>query len=78
VIAVGAREPVAGADETLPDANGHLRARHGLRSEGGAYLLRPDQHVCARWMSLDADRLRAALTQTIGQGITDPNLGARA
>lgn len=78
VIAVGARVPVAGADETLPDANGHLRARHGLRSDGGAYLLRPDQHVCARWMGLDADRLRAALSQAIGQGISNPNPGARA
>ncbi|WP_127806930.1 FAD-dependent monooxygenase [Hydrogenophaga sp. NH-16] len=65
VIAVGARQPVAGADRTLPDADGHLRRRHGLRS-GGAYLLRPDQHVCARWAALDASRLRAALHTAIG------------
>ena len=60
VIAVGTSQPLPGADQTLPDANGHLRQRHGLPS-GGAYLLRPDQHVCARWMALDATRLRAAL-----------------
>jgi 3-(3-hydroxy-phenyl)propionate hydroxylase len=65
VIAVGAPRPVAGADLTLPDADGHLRRRHGL-PQGGAYLLRPDQHVCARWMSLDAGRLRAALIRAAG------------
>jgi 3-(3-hydroxy-phenyl)propionate hydroxylase len=29
-------------------------------ADGAAYLLRPDQHVCARWMALDANRLQAA------------------
>jgi 3-(3-hydroxy-phenyl)propionate hydroxylase len=61
VIAVGRAQPVAGADETLADADGHLRGRYGVFAGGAAYLLRPDQHVCARWMSLDATRLRAAL-----------------
>ncbi|WP_066257424.1 FAD-dependent monooxygenase [Hydrogenophaga flava] len=65
VIAVGARQPVAGADQTLSDADGHLRLRHGLCS-GGVYLLRPDQHVCARWTSLDASRLCAALHTATG------------
>jgi len=65
VIAVGARQPVHGADTTLADADGRLRQRHGLR-DGGAYLLRPDQHVCARWMALDATRLRAALLNAAG------------
>lgn len=27
---------------------------------GTAYLIRPDQHVCARWRKLDADKLRQA------------------
>ena len=65
VIVVGASEPVSGADQTLPDASGHLRERHALQ-DGGAYLLRPDQHVCARWTSLDANRLRAALHTAAG------------
>jgi 3-(3-hydroxy-phenyl)propionate hydroxylase len=60
MIAVGVDQPVAGADLTLPDTDGRLRERYALRA-GGAYLLRPDQHVCARWMTLDATRLRAAL-----------------
>ena len=61
VVAVGASAPVAGADLSLADPDGALRARWGLQTHGNAYLLRPDQHVCARWLTLDATRLRAAL-----------------
>ena len=67
VIAVGAAQPVAGADKHLPDADGHLRQRYGVPANGGAYLLRPDQHVCARWLTLDATRLQAALTTALPQ-----------
>jgi 3-(3-hydroxy-phenyl)propionate hydroxylase len=52
---------VRGADRTLADPQGHFRARYGVRAAGAAYLLRPDQHVCARWITLDATRLQAAL-----------------
>jgi 3-(3-hydroxy-phenyl)propionate hydroxylase len=72
----GTVRPVAGADQTLADASGHLRQRYGLRGAGGAYLLRPDQHVCARWMSLDATRLRAALSTAAGLSATAPVTGA--
>jgi len=65
VIAVGAPAPVLGADDSLADANGHLRERYGLKV-GGAYLLRPDQHVCARWLRLDAPRLRGSLINAAG------------
>jgi 3-(3-hydroxy-phenyl)propionate hydroxylase len=61
VLAVGSTTPVAGADATLADAHGRVRQRHGVLASGAAYLLRPDQHVCARWMSLDATRLNTAL-----------------
>jgi hypothetical protein len=50
----------------LADADGHFRARYGVRASGAAYLLRPDQHICARWMSLDAGRLQSALTTALG------------
>jgi 3-(3-hydroxy-phenyl)propionate hydroxylase len=68
VIAVGAAQPVAGADKHLPDADGHLRQRYGVPANGGAYLLRPDQHICARWLTLDATRLQAALTTALPRG----------
>jgi 3-(3-hydroxy-phenyl)propionate hydroxylase len=67
LIAVGADTPVAGADLTLPDGNGHFRQRYGVLASGGAYLLRPDQHICARWLTLDATRLEAALVAALPQ-----------
>ena len=67
VIAVGAAQPVAGADVTLADAEGRVRARYGVQANGAAYLLRPDQHVCARWVTLDATRLQAALQHALPQ-----------
>jgi 3-(3-hydroxy-phenyl)propionate hydroxylase len=67
VTAVGASQPVAGADKHLPDADGHLRARYGVPAHGGAYLLRPDQHVCARWLTLDAARLQVAFANALPQ-----------
>jgi len=67
VIAVGSASPVAGADMTLPDADGHLRERYGVQASGAAYLMRPDQHVCARWFILDAGRLQTALRTALPQ-----------
>ena len=61
VTAVGTADSVAGADQVLADADGRCRRRYGVSASGAAYLLRPDQHVCARWLTLDATRLRAAL-----------------
>lgn len=65
VTAVGAANAVDGADLTLADADGHLRERYGVCAGGAAYLLRPDQHVCARWISLDAARLQSALNNAL-------------
>lgn len=67
VIAVGASRPVAGADVTLADAGGHFRRRYGVQASGAAYLLRPDQHVCARWLTLDATRLQSAFDTALPQ-----------
>lgn len=67
VHAVGAAVPVQGADVCHADAHGRVRARYGVIASGAAYLLRPDQHVCARWMTLDAARLRSALDMLLGQ-----------
>ena len=65
VTAVGAALPVVGADQTLADADGRVRRRYGVMASGAAYLLRPDQHVCARWLTLDATRLQAALNTAL-------------
>lgn len=51
---------VEGSNLVLDDTEGRCRARYGVMADGAAYLLRPDQHVCARWMALDANRLQAA------------------
>jgi 3-(3-hydroxy-phenyl)propionate hydroxylase len=67
LVAVGAGAAVDGADVVLADANGHVRQRYGVQASGAAYLLRPDQHVCARWVTLDATRLQAALITALAQ-----------
>ncbi|MBG6070316.1 MULTISPECIES: FAD-dependent monooxygenase [unclassified Polaromonas] len=67
VTAVGATQPVDGADLTLADADGHFRQRYGVQASGAAFLLRPDQHVCARWLTLDATRLQAAFNIALPQ-----------
>jgi 3-(3-hydroxy-phenyl)propionate hydroxylase len=73
----GRGQPVAGADLTLADADGHFRQRYGVLAGGAAYLLRPDQHVCARWMSLDAGRLQSALATAMNAPV-DVSFFARA
>ncbi|MBQ0944692.1 FAD-dependent oxidoreductase [Ideonella sp. 4Y16] len=50
-----------GADRVIDDRAGQVHGRYGVRQSGSCYLLRPDQHVCARWLSLDARRLERAL-----------------
>ena len=65
VTAIGTAQPVAGADQILADTAGQWRQHYGITQPGGAYLLRPDQHVCARWLKLDAGRLQAALASAL-------------
>jgi 3-(3-hydroxy-phenyl)propionate hydroxylase len=49
--------------QVLSDQQGRVHSRYGVTSPSAAYLLRPDQHICARWLRLDAQRLDAALMQ---------------
>lgn len=65
ITALAPVQAVAGADQTLVDGDGRARAKYGVKADAAAYLLRPDQHVCARWVRLDANRLESALLQAL-------------
>jgi 3-(3-hydroxy-phenyl)propionate hydroxylase len=47
---------------TLVDCAGRYAERYDAR-DGTTYLLRPDQHVAARWRAFDADALRHAIAR---------------
>lgn len=50
------------------DASGALGERYLGRAKAGVYLIRPDQHVAARWDSYDETALRTALRKACGKG----------
>lgn len=52
------------ADADLLDRSGQVFERYDLRP-GTAYLIRPDQHVCARWRELSADKVEAAIAHAL-------------
>ncbi|MDD9718783.1 FAD-dependent oxidoreductase [Dinoroseobacter sp. PD6] len=49
------------------DPSGALAARYLGTAEGAVYLIRPDQHVAARWPAFDAGAVQAALTTACGK-----------
>jgi 3-(3-hydroxy-phenyl)propionate hydroxylase len=53
---------------TIVDTQGLVGKRYDARP-GTAYLLRPDQHVVARWRQLDIAQLQAALARALGSHI---------
>jgi 3-(3-hydroxy-phenyl)propionate hydroxylase len=57
---ITAQPLVVGRD--LTDAEGLVAARFDGRP-GSCYLIRPDQHVAARWRSFDLAAVRAAIAQ---------------
>lgn len=59
-----APKPVRGA-VVVEDETGLATARFDA-AEGTVYLLRPDQHVCARWRKFDAGKVAAALARATG------------
>jgi 3-(3-hydroxy-phenyl)propionate hydroxylase len=52
--------------KVLVDAQGLVTKRYNA-TPGTTYLLRPDQHVLARWRSLDSAQLQAAMARALGQ-----------
>jgi 3-(3-hydroxy-phenyl)propionate hydroxylase len=63
LVAVSLRPGSLGA-ETLFDVEGHARERYDAR-EGTLYLIRPDQHVAARFRVFAIDPLRSALARAM-------------
>jgi 3-(3-hydroxy-phenyl)propionate hydroxylase len=56
------------ADATaLDEARGLARRRYDARP-GTAYLVRPDQHVCARWRRVELGEVRAAIARATCNG----------
>lgn len=64
VVQVGG-PPAAGACP-VDDNEGLVASRYDARP-GTCYLLRPDQHVCARWRMFDLGAVRAAIARATGQ-----------
>jgi 3-(3-hydroxy-phenyl)propionate hydroxylase len=59
--------------QVVVDTQGLVAQRYDA-TPGTAYLLRPDQHVVARWRHLDIGKLQAALARALGLP-TEPPIG---
>ncbi len=58
----------AGHGVALIDHQGLVAQRYDLRP-GSAVLLRPDQHLCARWRAPTAAQVNAAIARALGRGL---------
>ncbi|MDP3819866.1 MAG: FAD-dependent oxidoreductase [Burkholderiales bacterium] len=63
VLAAASNSPTSKAI-ALVDRDGLVTERYDLQP-GTVYLLRPDQHVCARWRKANAPSVRAALRRAL-------------
>ena len=64
-VVVAARGHAPGGLITLIDQAGRVRERYDLQP-GSCYLVRPDQHVAARWRQFDLARVKAAVARATG------------
>ncbi|MBB6583954.1 FAD-dependent oxidoreductase [Ralstonia solanacearum] len=69
--------PVAPGVIALEDVDGLAAQRYDARP-GTTYLIRPDQHICARWRGTDAPALAAALQRASGRTAATPPTRAAA
>ncbi|MGP8119000.1 MAG: FAD-dependent monooxygenase [Xanthobacteraceae bacterium] len=53
------------ADIVVADPDGRIARKYAAR-DGSAYLVRPDQHVCARWRHVTAAEVEQALSIALG------------
>ena len=60
----------------IQDNEGLLAQRYDMHP-GSFYLVRPDQHVCARWRSLDAAAVHDALLRATHNRLDTPSTTAR-
>lgn len=58
---------VAGRD--IEDAQGLVSERFD-GNQGAVYLLRPDQHIAARWRDFDPEKIRAAISRATAGGVS--------
>ena len=68
IVPVAAARGIEGND-WLVDCEG-LAAQRCDACAGTCYLIRPDQHVVARWRAFDPSAVQAALARALGQGKT--------
>jgi len=65
-IAQNAQAIITGADQLIDDTTGRIAAKYGI-PRNGAYLVRPDQHICARWLQVSAAQLQSAIDTALGK-----------
>jgi len=61
-VIVARRGQAPGGLKTLIDTQGCIAERYDLKP-GSSYLVRPDQHVAARWRTFDAGKVKAAVAR---------------
>ncbi|QRG09390.1 FAD-dependent oxidoreductase [Xanthobacter dioxanivorans] len=60
----GIRAPVIRVGSDVTDAKGRLAERYD-GAPGTTYLIRPDQHVAARWRTFDAQKIKSAIRRAV-------------
>ena len=66
ILIVSARASDDPEFQVLHDMNGHILEGYGARA-GTFYLVRPDRHICARWMTFSPDEAISALSVALGR-----------
>lgn len=69
IVCIGAKHGPAGAI-IADDVEGLVQQRYAL-APGSAYLIRPDQYVCARWRRVDAAQVLGARRRALGLLLED-------